>query len=185
MKAIITSTCCYLVVLFSGLAAEKISFIPPEPKPAPNIPRLTAADLRPTFYHAGEFSVDAFATTKFKRFDTLFARDNGGGLGLNWFPFRAAGLGVEALSYDTSHSFIDEASAKLLGRLPWDRFAVNFGLGGTFNFEDDRWAVFAEAGPELRFTRNVGIFANIRGVRPIAGPEGEYIGIFAGLRGAF
>lgn len=153
---------------------------------APNIPRLTSADIRPSFYSAGEFSVDVFGSTKFHRFDTLFARDNAGGIGFNWFPFRAAGIGIEARSSDIRHSFVDDGALKLQARLPWDRFALNFAIGPGFDFEADKLNVFAEVGPEFRFTRSIGAFASIRGVRPTSkSGEGERVMITAGVRYAF
>lgn len=177
---------CALTPTFTE-AAQKLSEppVPAVPQPAPNIPRLTAADLRPSFYNAGEFSVDAFASGSFKSLESFGRVEYGGGIGGNWFPFRTAGIGIEARTEDVAHSVVDDLSGKLLARLPWNRFALNFGIGGNFNFERDDWAVFAEAGPEFRFTRNVGVFATLRGVRPIDGHDREHLLALAGLRLAF
>lgn len=159
--------------------------VPAVPQAAPNIPRLTTQDLRPSYYNAGEFSVDAFASGQFTSLESFGRVEYGGGIGGNWFPFRTAGLGIEARTEDTAHSFFDDVAGKLLARLPWDRFALNFGIGGNFNFERDDWAVFAEAGPEFRFSPTAGLFATVRGVHPIAGHDGEHVLVLAGLRVAF
>ena len=159
--------------------------VPAVPQSTPNIPRLTTQDLRPSYYNAGEFSVDVFGSGRFTSLESFGRVEYGGGIGGNWFPFRTAGIGFEARTEDTDHSFFDDVAGKLLARLPWDRFALNFGIGGNFNFERDDWAVFAEAGPEFRLTPNVGLFATLRGVHPIDGQDREHLLALAGLRVAF
>lgn len=177
---------CALFPILTG-AAQKLSEhpVPAVPQAQPNIPRLTAADIRESFYNAGEFSIDGFASGRFTSLESLGRVEYGGGIGANWFPFRTAGLGIEARTEDTDHSYFDDVSGKLLARLPWNRFAINFGIGGNFNLERDDWAVFAEVGPEFRVTKNAGFFASIRGVRPISGPEGEHVLALVGIRVAF
>lgn len=143
------------------------------------IPRLTMDDVRDSHYNAGELSFDGFALGRLQQVPQV---TYGGGLGANWFPFRAAGLGIAVRSEDTEHSFIDDLDSKLIARLPWNRFALNFGIGSTFNFERDKWSVFAEAGPEVRIRQGVGLFGTIRGVRPIAGADGEHVLVMVGVR---
>ncbi len=141
-----------------------------------------------SFYKAGEISADAFAEVRinsFKDFKDLSRLDYGGGVGVNWFPFRTAGLGIETRADDTKDLFVDHLGGKLLGRLPFNRFALNYGLGAQFNLGPDNWDIFAEAGPEFRFTEHIGVFATVRGVRPVSSGTGEHILGLLGVRYAF
>lgn len=147
-----------------------------------DVPRLTTDDTRPSFYNAGDVTLDAFASGRLERLSQL---TYGGGIGATWYPFRAAGIGLDAVSEDVRDSFVDELSPKLVARLPWNRFALNFGIGSTFNFERDDWAVFAEAGPELKLTKELSLFGAIRGVRPIEDASKEHVRVFAGVRLTF
>lgn len=179
----------------AAVALASVAIVASQPQvsaaePAGNLPRLSKADLAGSYYQAGEWSIDGFGTARLDRLSNLrdLSRiEYGGGIGANWFPYAAGGLGVEARTADVAHSVFDQVGIKALGRLPWRRFAVNFGIGGQFNFESDSWDVFAEAGPELRLTRALGVFASARGVRPVGGDgaAGEHVVALLGLRYSF
>jgi hypothetical protein len=69
----------------------------------------------------------------------------------------------------------------LIGRLPYKNVALEGGLGAEFALKPDEWAVYAELGPRVRFHDKVDVFVKVRGTRPIAGAEGESVGIICGL----
>ncbi len=95
-------------------------------------------------------------------------RDNGrigGGIGLNHFFSRHVGIGADAYTENSAHSFVDSASANLIVRIPIDSIHLApyaYG-GGGYEFDSrELWFGQAGAGLELRFTKEVGIFADAR-----------------------
>lgn len=141
---------------------------------AANVEKLKPSD----FYQSKEVSVSTFGVAKIdnlKDFRRIDGPDYGGGVGLNYYHWKTAGVGLEAQSYNLTGDAIDQLGGKLIGRLPFDRLSINYGIGGQFEFGPDRWSVFAEVGPELRLTKHIGLFALARGVRPIGYPQGEHI----------
>lgn len=89
----------------------------------------------------------------------------GAGAGLSYFVTRNLGLGGEAYSENTGHSFVDNASASLIGRLPLGHsgFAPYVYGGGGRQF-DPVLLNFLHAGGgfEYRFTPRLGFFLDGR-----------------------
>jgi hypothetical protein len=110
----------------------------------------------------------------------------GGGAGLNYFFTRNIGVGVDAYSEDSTGSLIDYASASLILRLPLGSsgFApYAFGGGGRQFDGAEAWFAQLGAGIEYRFTPQLGLFLDARGVLP---EETKYYGVVRlGLRFAF
>jgi opacity protein-like surface antigen len=130
---------------------------------------------RTDLYRGNELSFDAFGTDALGRYTLNHLSGNrishdsrlGLGVGANYFFIRYLGVGVEAFSENTAHTFVDDASANLIARIPigatglapygfvggghqWDPIDSNFGQAGL--------------GLEFRFTRNIGLFVDGRGV---------------------
>jgi hypothetical protein len=151
------------------------------------------AQERP-IYRANELSLDAFATGSdgsytLNHISGQRIRHNtqgGAGVGVNYFFTRYVGLGVDAYSENTTGTFIDNASANLILRLPLGEsgFAPYAFGGGGQQFADAKLSYGqADAGIEYRFCHNVGVFVDARCVWP---DEASYYGVGrAGLRFAF
>ncbi len=89
----------------------------------------------------------------------------GAGAGMNYFLTRNFGFGAEAYSQNIGHSFIDNASASLIGRFPLglSGFAPYVYGGGGYQFDpNELWFAHVGAGIEYRFTRNIGAFVDAR-----------------------
>jgi hypothetical protein len=154
----------------------------------------TAGNNPSDLYRANELSVDAFGsgslgkysidhfTGQRVRHDTQL----GAGLGINYFFTRNIGIGADAYSENTTGSVVDSASANLTLRLPLGQsgFAPYIFGGGGFHFEEIR-TQFAQAGigMEYRFTPQIGLFMDARGVMPDHTPD--YGVARLGLRFAF
>jgi hypothetical protein len=146
------------------------------------------------YYRASELSVDAFGTASLgewtlKHLSGDRIRHNtkfGVGAGVNYFITRNIGIGGDAYSENTTGAFIDSASASLILRLPLGQsgFApYAFGGGGRQFDMAEAWFAQAGAGMEYRFTPNVGVFIDARGVVP---KETKYYGVARfGVRLAF
>jgi hypothetical protein len=149
---------------------------------------------RGDYYRSGELSVDAFGTASLgewtlKHLSMDRVQHNtkfGVGAGVNYFLTRNVGIGADAYSENTTGAFIDSASGNLILRLPLGQsgFAPYAFGGGGYQFDmAQKWFGQAGAGLEFRFTRNVGIFLDARGVLP---HESKYYGVARlGLRFAF
>jgi hypothetical protein len=141
-----------------------------------------AADQNPPphqhgLYRAGELSVDAFGTAALGRYsidhwsNSRIRNDSklGAGLGLNYFFCRHLGIGADVYSENTTRAFVDSAEANLILRLPLGHcgFAPYIFAGGGHQFDMVK-ASFGQAGAgvEYRFTRQVGVFLDARGVVP-------------------
>lgn len=116
-------------------------------------------------------------------------KDNGrlgAGLGLSYFFNRNIGIGADAYTENWNHSFVDNTSGNLIVRFPIDKIhlAPYIYGGGGYQFDPTGlWFAQAGAGVELRFTRQIGIFADARYVMT---DEVRDIGVGrAGLRLAF
>jgi len=89
----------------------------------------------------------------------------GAGAGLNYFVTRNLGFGGEAYSENTGHSFLDNASASLIGRFPLGQsgFAPYLYGGGGRQFDPTLLNfLHAGGGLEYRFTQKLGIFLDGR-----------------------
>lgn len=145
-------------------------------------PTLTAEpvgrdSVEPTLFRAGEIQIDLNGTARTEDLTDLKKANLGAGVGVNYFPWRAAGFGAELSGEGTQGILIDQAAFALIGRLPIDklRLAPEFKLGTSYAIHPEDFAIFAAIGLELRLTRNIGLGAELRGTRPIAGAEGEDI----------
>lgn len=140
--------------------------------------------LSDQLFRAGEFSIDGGAVARTPDLDTF---QSGAVFGGNYFPWRCVGFFGEAQSESLTHSTIDYGGFGLVGRLPLERLhlAPQFDVGSEFDFERDRWNVFAGIGAEARFKRNVGLVAEIRGVRPLHDATKEHLALLFKLRGTF
>jgi hypothetical protein len=146
------------------------------------------------YYRASELSMDVFGTASVGQYiinhpSNERVRKNtrlGAGAGLTYFITRNLGIGAEAYSENTTGVFVDSASANLTLRLPLGQsgFAPYVFGGGGRHFDDVKtWFAQAGAGMEYRFTPNVGIFIDARGVLP---NETKYYGVARlGMRFAF
>jgi hypothetical protein len=90
-------------------------------------------------------------------------------VGINYFITRYIGIGAEAYSENTTGTFIDNASANLILRLPLGEsgFAPYAFGGGGHEFDQGKfWFGQAGAGMEYRFCPHVGVFLDARAVWP-------------------
>jgi hypothetical protein len=89
----------------------------------------------------------------------------GAGLGVNHFFGRFVGLGADAYTENTQHSFVDNTSGSLILRIPFDAAHLApyaFG-GGGYQF-DPTGVGFGHLGGglDVRFARHVGLFVDAR-----------------------
>lgn len=124
-------------------------------------------------FFAHETSIDIFGSVslneeKFNRITNNRLRKDGrlgAGGGINYFFTRYVGIGGDAFSESANHTFIDNASASLILRLPIDsiRLAPYIFAGGGYQFETaDRAFAQAGGGVEFRFTKGFGVFTDAR-----------------------
>lgn len=195
LAALILGAVAYVATAAETLSPETIKVITAESKPLPIAevqPVGTTAEVKPIptaqdqLFRAGEVQLDL---NGFTRTQNLKDFSQGGGFGVNWLPWRAAGGGIEFMTRDTKRSFFDNIGVSLIGRMPVDKLhiAPEFKVGYDFDFEKNHKGlepheVFASVGGELRLTKNVGLGIEVRGVRPLDGPQGEYLLGIARLR---
>ena len=146
---------------------------------------ITTAPLRASdnnahtesLFRAQETSVDLFGTVSVGQETINHIAGNrvrkdgrlGAGVGMNYFLTRNLGIGAEAYSENTRHSFVDNASGNLIFRIPIDTLHLAPYLygGGGYQFDTaERFFGQAGAGVEFRFTKCCGIFADARYVIP-------------------
>jgi hypothetical protein len=134
---------------------------------------LGAADDGEDKYQARETTLDLFASGSvgqqtLNHISHLKVNHDlrlGAGAGLNYFLTRHFGLGAEAYSENTAHSFIDSASGSLIGRFPLGQSGLSpyvYGGGGRQFDPAELWFCHAGGGLEFRFTRKFGAFADGR-----------------------
>jgi hypothetical protein len=152
--------------------------------------KYDASDL----YRAKEVDVDVFGTAAVGKYTIDHLSGNrlrhnsrlGAGMGVSYFFNRNVGISGDAYSENTSHSFVDSASANLVVRFPLGTSGFSpyvFG-GGGYQFDAVETAfVQAGAGIEYRFNPHVGMFVDARGVLP---DKTKYFGVGRlGMRFAF
>jgi hypothetical protein len=93
----------------------------------------------------------------------------GAGLGLNLFFCRYLGIGGDAYTENTAHSFVDNASGSVILRIPIDAIHLApYGFaGGGYKWDPvDTSFVHAGAGLEVRFIPHLSVFVDARYVWP-------------------
>jgi hypothetical protein len=132
--------------------------------------RVPGDDL---LFQAHELNFDLFGTVSLGQETIEHLSDNrvqddgrlGLGLGLTYFPTRMLGIGGDAYTENTQHSFVDNASGNLILRFPIESAHLApyiYGGGGRQFDPSEEWFAQAGAGLELRIIRNFGIFADAR-----------------------
>ena len=89
----------------------------------------------------------------------------GAGLGLNHFVGRHVGVGVDAYTENTQHSFVDNTSANLIIRFPFDAVRLApYAFGGAgYQFDPSGlWFGQAGGGLDFRFSKKLGLFVDAR-----------------------
>jgi hypothetical protein len=125
------------------------------------------------FFRANEASLDLFGSVSIGQ-ETINhisrnrVEDNGRlglGLGGNYFFTRHIGIGGDAYTENTQHSFVDNTSGNLIVRLPFEPIRLApYAFGGAgYQFDPSGlWFGQAGGGLEFRFSRHVGLFADAR-----------------------
>jgi hypothetical protein len=124
-------------------------------------------------FRAEEFTLDLFGSVSIgqetiNNLSSERVEDNGRlglGLGGNYFFTRNIGIGADAYTENTQHSFVDNTSGNLIIRFPIDRIHLAPYIYGGAGYQFDPsglWFGQAGGGLEVRFTRNVGLFADAR-----------------------
>jgi hypothetical protein len=124
-------------------------------------------------FRASETSLDLFGSVSvgqetINHISRRRVEDNGRlglGLGANHFFNRNIGLGADAYTENTQHSFVDNTSANLIVRFPFETVHLAPYIYGGAGYQfDPRGLWFGQAGGglEFRFTRQVGLFVDAR-----------------------
>jgi len=124
-------------------------------------------------FRANEASLDLFGSVSVNQ-ETIDhisgerVKDDGRlglGLGGNYFITRHLGLGADAYTENTQHSFVDNTSASLIVRIPFDAIHLApyvFG-GAGYQFDPSGlWFAQLGGGLEVRIARHVGLFVDAR-----------------------
>ena len=142
----------------------------------------TAAQVVPakvtpeTLFHAGEWQIDAGYNGRFSGWKTV---QDGAAFGVNYLPWLNLGFGAEAQIIEFGHTELDRVGMSLIGRLPIEKlrlapearigFLYDLESGGEYgetanNKRGRGFDAFIGAGAEFRFTKNLGLGAEVRGV---------------------
>jgi hypothetical protein len=124
-------------------------------------------------FHPNEFTLDLFGSVSIGQETIDHISGNrieddgrlGAGLGGNYFFNRFLGIGADAYTENAGHSFVDNTSGNLILRFPFDRVHLApYAYGGAgYQFDPEGlWFGQAGGGLEVRFTKTVGIFTDIR-----------------------
>lgn len=124
-------------------------------------------------FQAHETSLDLFGSVSVGQetindISSRRVRDDGrlgAGVGANHFFTRELGVGLDAYTENTKHSFVDSASASLIYRFPFEAIGLApylFGGGGRQFDATELWFGQAGAGLEFRFTQKWGLFTDAR-----------------------
>ena len=124
-------------------------------------------------FRANEFTLDMFGTVSIGQETINHISSNrveddgrlGLGLGGNYFFSRYVGIGGDAYTENTQHSFVDNTSGNLIVRFPFDAVHLAPYVYGGAGYQFDPsglWFGQAGGGLEFRFTRQVGLFADAR-----------------------
>ena len=107
----------------------------------------------------------------------------GGGIGLTYFLTRNVGLGASTYWSDFKGSFFDNVSGEDYLRLPLGASPLAiYGLGSVgYTWEFNNWFFGFGGGAELRFSKQFGLFSDIRWMLNEAG-EDNGVSVRIGLR---
>ena len=153
-----------------------------------------AASISDELFRADETSLDLFGSLSVgqETIDNISGEaieedgEFGLGIGLNRFFSRMFGLGIDAYSEGTHGAIVDNTSANLILRFPFDKvhLAPYIYGGGGYQFDPGEvWFAQAGAGLEVRFNQKIGLFADARYVMT---DETENFGVARlGLRFSF
>ncbi len=128
----------------------------------PNTPKFTDTELSLDLF--GSYTA---AEEKFSHlFQTNIRHGNwGGGVGLNHFFVKYAGIGADVNMSDHPGRIVDQAMGNLILRFPIESIGLApyiFGGGGRGVYPDWEWVYDGGVGLEFRFTPGVGIFSDAR-----------------------
>ena len=137
----------------------------------------TTSSTPDQLFNANEVSMDLFGTVSVNQ-QTINhisgdrVRHNGrlgAGVGLTYYATRYIGIGGDAYSENTQHSFVDDAAGNVYLRLPLDAIHLApYIYGGGGHQFDPTYAWFGQAGVglDIRVTRHWGFFADARYIMP-------------------
>lgn len=135
--------------------------------------RPQAPDSSAWWFRANEASLDLFGSVSVgqETIDNISrerVKDDGrlgAGVGGNYFFTRHLGLGADAYTENTQHSFVDNTSGNLIVRFPFEsvRLAPYVYGGAGYQFDPSGlWFGQAGGGLEFRFSKQVGLFTDAR-----------------------
>jgi hypothetical protein len=124
-------------------------------------------------FRPNEFNLDLFGSVSvgqetINHISKERVEDNGrlgAGIGGSYFFHRFVGIGADAYTENTQHSFVDNTSGNLIIRFPFDRaHLAPYVFGGAgYQFDPEGlWFGQAGGGLEVRFNRYIGIFTDAR-----------------------
>jgi hypothetical protein len=176
------------LLLFGSVAMAAEQTMPP--KIAGSVLATPAPAAPEYLFRAGEVQLDVIGQL---RTDNGRQYERGAGIGLNYFPSRAIGFGVEARARSPRDATADRLGAAVILRMPFDhlRLAPEFRLGIDYDIESrerDRqkgFDAFAGAGAELRLVGGLGIAAEARFVHPLRTEDREHVLLLLRARYSF
>jgi hypothetical protein len=153
-----------------------------------------AAPTAPLLFRPGEWQLDLNGTATTTPTDNL---NYGGGFGVNWFPWRTTGFGLDLQSEDTGSAFFDRISVGPVLRFPIEKwklapelrmgYSYDFELGDSDRTNDDGETfythgghgheLFLGAGAEYRLTKSIGVGSEARWIEPLDGRKGYWMGL--------
>lgn len=151
-----------LLAIISILGLLAIIIRADEPK-LPTPPEAVA-----NYYHANEFSLDAFGGLRTSDFNSERSH---AGIGVNYFITENIGFGAATSWEDLNGEFFDNISARAIYRIPIDKNAIYGYVGAQYLFDNDDWAGNLGVGVERRWTRHFGTFLEIGMHKEITGIE--------------
>lgn len=132
----------------------------------PTLPTPPEAVVK--YYHANEFSLDAFGGLRTSDFDSERSH---AGVGVNYFLTENIGFGTSTSWEDLNGEFFDNISVRGIYRIPIDKNAIYGYVGGQYLFDNDDWAAALGVGVERRWTRHFGTFLEIGMHKELTGDE--------------
>lgn len=159
-----TITSALLALSVLSLAAAE----PPKP----------VAPVNPLVFRTGELQLDMNGTATGHTFDNV---SYGGGVGVNYYPWRNLGFGADLQTEDTASAFIDRIGISSVLRFPIESLKLAPEIRGGYQFDFEHGdthgkggdiitrnghELYVGAGAEFRITKTWGIGAEVRHVWP-------------------